>query len=77
KAGSGEKASLWTNSSNSVSISQNFTPCSLKLEGTTKTEAKLMAVPADPSIEEEEEEHEHEHDGPTHHPSAPPHEVII
>jgi hypothetical protein len=50
-------------------------PCSLKLEGTTKTEAKFMAVPADPSIEEEE--HEHEHDGPTHHPSAPSHEVII
>jgi hypothetical protein len=43
------------------------------LEGTTKTEAKFMAVPADPSIEEEE----HEHDGPTHHPSAPSHEVII
>jgi hypothetical protein len=51
--------------------------CSLKLEGTNKTETKLMAVPADPSIEVEEEEHEHEHDGPTHHPSAPSHEVII
>ncbi|MCI13765.1 hypothetical protein A2U01_0034885, partial [Trifolium medium] len=45
------------------------------LEGTTKTgAAKLMAVLTDPSIEEE---HEHEHDGPTHHPSAPSHEVII
>lgn len=36
-----------------------------------------MAVPADPAIEEEEEEEEHEHDGPTHHPSAPSHEVVI
>lgn len=34
-----------------------------------------MAVPANPAIEEDAEEHER--DGPTHHPSAPSHEVII
>lgn len=34
-----------------------------------------MAVPANPDFEEEEEEEEEEQGGPTHHPSAPSHEV--